>query len=245
MNLKKSDKLIAIVGVVILIVAAITIVYYIEGEEPNEGPENGDELNEFIVEVSYPERELLPEESHEVKDKLLGDSPETVEIPIEIDNLKDAEIIVDYTDVQSGKLLKGLRDDTLTVVVSDEDGNEVGSQSIVGSGNATITISGGEPLDIKCIYAENIDEADAKLQENITETGEVETYTVQVSIKYKGLLERLRKDTFTIKAMGEYYEYDVKESEPLPDDEPDDELSQPEPDYEISPYKYLSYPGFH
>jgi len=248
MNLKKSDKIIAVVGVVILIVAAIAIIFYMGEEEPTNGmPDDDEKMFEFVVKTNVYKQTILAEESHEVKDKLIGDSPTKIDVEIPIDDLKNAEIYVKFTDAQKINFLKRLTEDTLTVVVKDEDGNKIDSGNIVGNGNVTIDIPGGKCQNFGIIYAEDIIEANERLEENLTETGEIETYTVTVSISYKGLFERLRADNFKIEVTGEYYDYKVVETGNEYDNPSDDnnELSQDEPDYITSAYKYLSYPGFH
>jgi len=48
MNLKKSDKMIAIAGVVILIIAAIGIILYASNEPENEVPTNTEQRSLYL-----------------------------------------------------------------------------------------------------------------------------------------------------------------------------------------------------
>lgn len=248
MNLKKSDKIIAVLGVVVLVVAAIAIIYYMGEEEPTEIMKEDDGLSEFIVDVSTYDSEIKSKESHVIKDKLIGNSPVSIDVEIPVDYLREAEIIVKYTDAQSIKFLKKLTEDTLTVVVKDDEGNKIESGSIVGSGNVTVVIPGKDCIDFGVIRADDLSEANKRKDENITLTGESDIYTVTVTIKHKGFLERLRKDQFSIEVLGEYYQYKVVESETNNEDNNDDdtEMSQDDSVYTAqSYYRYLSNTGFH
>ena len=60
MNLKKSDKMIAIIGVVILIVAAISIVYYYVSTEDEVGePTTGEKVYKVTWEEKNGEMKIL------------------------------------------------------------------------------------------------------------------------------------------------------------------------------------------
>lgn len=260
MNLKKSDKMIAIAGVVILIIAAIGIIMYSSNEPENEAPNKTEQQYPFTVNFVTNEEEELSSTGMKIKEPLLkrlsgdGSIEQTVEITSY--NLKSIKFSIEYTDtIMKGKILKFLSfigPDTITMTVFDEYDTKIDSKSIRGSGNANITTPDNLPVTIGIIQAK--DEADAwqKLDENLSMDDMMETYKIKVTIDQKEtllfrplarLLELLVKDTFNLRVTREYYVYDIVPPEEPPGEPP----AEANIGQYYSPLTWMStnYIGFH
>ena len=74
MNLKKSDKIIAVVGVLILIVAAVGIIIYAPDNDEADDINGGKvEYYDFPVDVETLPKPLLDEKEEQINDKLFGE----------------------------------------------------------------------------------------------------------------------------------------------------------------------------
>ena len=258
MNLQKNDKIIAVVGVIVLIVAAIGIVLYYPTEEDDTlEPITEDELIEYMVNYEVTEEMITPENTnYVVKDKIIGNGDYQSSFEVSEDNLKEVEIFVEYTDTRTGRLLKLFSQDTLSVIITDEDENEIGTMTFKGSGNDTLTISGSAPESFVAILAKNPNEAREKLIENLTmmETGLTEKYNIQVSLNngeniilrpLRWLLEKIGSDGFNLEITAYHYYYDIVE--PLTDDNDDGddtEMSINKDDLSTATYYQLNNLGF-
>jgi hypothetical protein len=237
MVLKKSDKIIAVVGVIILIVAAVGIFLYYEREDDGEiGTKDGEGLKTFYV--TYKENEQFPEtpdnKDTTIKPRLLNSrtQPYVGKVEITKQNLKSVTFIVEYADTVRGflgvRFLSNIGADTLTITVKDKDGKVVDkTKTIEGSGNATISVTDiSSPISLESIEAENLQDAYDLLEEEFI-TYE-ESYTITISLK-TGLWGRFReilgKDTFTLKITSTCYNYELEESEK--DNNPGDDDDNP------------------
>jgi hypothetical protein len=260
MNLKKSDKMIAIAGVVILIIAAIGIIMYASNEPEDEVPTKTEKQYPFTVNWVIKEEEELSSNSMKIKEPLLkrlsGDGSKEQTVEISSFNLKSIKFFIEYTDtIMKGKILKFLSfigPDTITMTVFDEYDNKIDSKNIIGSGNATIMYQDNQPITIGIIQAK--DEADAwqKLDENLSMDNMMETYKIKVTIDQKETLlfrplarlaELLIQDTFNLKVTCEYYVYDLVPPEETPEEPPTEtNIGQ-----YYSPITWIStnYIGFH
>ena len=133
MNLKKTDKIIAAIGVIILIVAVIAILLYIETDDPDNG--NGDEPLSEEFEVSW----KMETKSMKVKG-YTSSTPYTDPIDISVESgcvITDAEFVFAFNDeTKLGKIVnKGA--DTLTVKISHED---EGPDQISRTGAANVSL---------------------------------------------------------------------------------------------------------
>lgn len=264
MNLKKSDKIIAIVGVVILIVAAIGIIIY--------APSSNKSNEVTTPEVKYTNYEIftqtvpmtfVDEQEHLIKDKLIGNDSENIDISIPGRGVKSINIFVEYKDKNSGlfslfsRIFPRLGADTLTVTILDSTGAEVYTEDIKGEGNISYNISVNNVLKIDTIRATSETEANSMLQENITKlnNGNVD-YTVRVSLNekesilrpLKWIIEKLGKDTFGIKVTYEQESYSIKAVEDNSNDG-NNQMSQNGDSSsnlitQAQAYSYLGYPGF-
>jgi hypothetical protein len=215
MNLKKSDKIIAAAAVVILIIAAIGVILYTDTEPDDKIPEE-DEL--IVYKVNVEERSgvlSLDNSEYTMKNK----KPYVGTFEVSSDNLKGVDIYVEYEDKDPGFLFKKGRQNTITITVYDENENEVGSKQITGKGNETISVFCSSPINIYEIKAKDMNDAEEKLDENLSTTGLTQTYTLEVSVKHgesilrpiMWLLEKLGKDSFTPEITYNYYYYNLEE----------------------------------
>lgn len=254
MNLKKSDKMIAIAAVVVLVIAAIGIVFYTETGDGGKKLELGKEKY-YTYDVIYNIREssATPDNTeYVVKDKMLGaDIVYNGTIEISNRHVKKVTFKVDYKDNHRGLLLKNLGADTLTVTIS---GSNMGEQTETISGEGNVTLFSNEKSALKLVSIEAKDdfEARAKLGENLSLDSMMETYTITVSVKngerlifrpINWLLEKLGKDSFTVDITYEYYEYSLGTPEESLDDTPGN-LGETN-NWRATPYSSMNLVGFH
>lgn len=233
MSLKKSDKIIAVLGVIILIVAGFGIFIYASSDEDNgDTIPTSDEKEDYTVyyKESAPPTEATPDNTdYSIKFKFIGQKDYTGNVVINQKNLKSITIKVEYVDNVKGflfgKILPTIGADTLTVKILDSDGNKLDQGSIKGDKkkNVTFTYDVNSLISLDEIEADDINEAYEILEDRYVDYEK--TYTIKASLK-TGLLgkirERLGKDTFGIKVTYTYYEYSLEEPDGNPPNEPDD-----------------------
>lgn len=244
MNLKKSDKIIAIVAVVILIIAAIGVILYTEKEPEIELP--AEEMFIYNINVkTNPGYLILDNTDYAMTNK----KPYSGSFEVNSNNLEGIDIYINYIDNDRG-FFKESKKNTITVTVYDKSETKVDSLTIIGKGNETLHISGSDPLDIDQIIAKDINDAREKLDENLSNIGFNEMYTVEVMVKYgeirilKKLFERLRGDTFEIKIIAYHYDYQLEEVENLNNNTGYEETNI-QLGYIATPYVSTNYVGFH
>jgi len=235
MNLKKSDKIIAIIGVVILIVAAIGIIMYAPGDKEDDNVEPPAEPINFDILVEPTNVPLIDNPEYPISDNLINlfgrfdrfDKSEYIPVNISSRGVKSVNIFVEYNDQRSGALfglLKNVRADTLTVSILDKDGTEVMAPvDIKGNGSISYDISVNNLLGVRSISALDEDKAKEKLDlELMNLSDEMVTYTVKVTLNEKErvlrpihfLLEKLLdRDTFSIQVTYDQEVYDIKSVE--------------------------------
>ncbi len=124
------------------------------------------------------------------------------------------------------------------------------STKIIGMGNETLSIPGSNALDIGQIIAKDMNDAREKLDENLSNTGLTQKYTIEVTVKYgelrilKKFLEKLSGDSFTIEITANHYDYQLEEVENSNDDDGYEETSI-QSGYSATPYVSTNYIGFH
>ncbi len=234
MNLQKNDKIILVVGVVILIAAAGAIAIYTtqsNGDDEDLSNQAGQMMTYDVIST--------------LKTRTLDSKTYTLNLPsifsllnkgksasdddcfkIDMDNIKSIEINVSYTDSKMGLPLLGLLGqgrlnigkDQLTVKIIDPDGIEH-KIMITGNGKEKINIEGKFISVPQTIEEKSFEEANNKLEEYYS------TEWTGVSFELKGTLkiaERLNllsriferfifKDTFKIDITCSYYEYTLEE----------------------------------
>jgi len=254
MNLKKSDKMIAVAAVIVLIIAAIGIIFYTETDDDGKKLELRKEKH-YTYDVIYDiiEAPATPDNTeYVVKDKMFGaDRVYNGIVEISSRHVKKVTFKVDYKDNLRGFLLKNLGADTLTVTVS---GSNMGEQTETISGEGNVTLFSNEKSALKLTPIEakdNFEEARAKLGENLSLDSMMETYTITVSVKngerlifrpINWLLEKLGSDSFTMDITYEYYEYCLDTPEEPLDDTPED---LGETNWRATPYSSMNLVGFH
>ena len=242
MSLKKSDKIIAIIGVVILIVAAVGIILYSSSVDDEETPEKDKKLYDFPVLVDEAYLPLTPdnpdfvvsEKTRRVNGSYLG------KVMVSSAMLKNIEVSVEYMDGRHGLfgfgiIAKNMGVDTLIVHLLDADGKEIcqGTINNPDGGNITLETSIESPkINLESIKAEDLDQAKRLLDENLTMIEDEQiVYQILVEIDEKEiplrpfakLLEKLEKDHFELTITENCYKYSIEDIE-IPDDEDDDEM---------------------
>ncbi len=222
MNLKKSDKIIAIAAVLVLIVAAIGIIFYTETDGEDEVPKNGEE--EYTTyDVVYDIVEVkLDKTNHQLKDKLFGKDINYNEV-FEISNrhVKQIDFNITFKDNHKGRLLKNLGADELKVTICGTNMAEQ-KKTIKGEGKVTLSSDSKSALNLESIEAKDEFDARDRLDENLSLDTMMENYTITASIKhgekliftpFRWLLEKLGKDSFSIEITYTYYDYSLEEPE--------------------------------
>lgn len=230
MNLKKNDKIIAVVGVIILIVAAIGIIIYTPQDEEKPIEPTEEEMTIFNIKVdereesitktfTFNNKSLLQRLFLKMKSSLSEDL-----FTMDRENIKDIEFKVSYEDSKRGFLLKGLvGNDKLDVTIIDPDGTEKAIERITGIGNDTVEFGPITPMiDISPIEANSTSEADDELESRIAETmsnWDGETFSIyaehKVAETFRLLLrlrERIDTDSFDVEITYTYYDYSLEES---------------------------------
>lgn len=249
MTLKKSDKIIAIIGVIILIVAAVGIFLYAGVEEE---PEKSEEEENMFYEISYDEITMtaMPDnKEYSIKPKLLGKGTYEGVVEIYQPNLKSVDVSIEYTDNKVGVLwrigaLKFIGQDTITVTVYDSQENEIDSTRIKGSGNETIHVMDGSMISLEPIEAETIMDAETTLEERYIDY--FETYTIHISLKtglWGKIREILGRDSFQLEVTYCYYDYYIAEE--VPGEDSDGELPPTGEDQGTQTWFPMGYPGKH
>ena len=244
MNLNKNDKIIAIVAVIILIIAAIGVILYTDKKPEIKLPIEEKFLYNVNVETN-PSSLVLDNTDYTMTNK----KPYSGTFEVISDNLESIDIYVEYEDNDRG-LFKESRKNTITVTVYDKSETEVSSIKIIGMGNETLNIPGSNPLDINQIIAKDLNDAREKLAENLSNTGLTQKYTIEVSVKYgeirilRKILERLSGDSFTIEITANHYDYQLEEVENSNETAVYEETNI-QSGYTETPYVSTNYIGFH
>ena len=265
MNLKKSDKMIAVIGVVILIVAAIGVILYVpeNGEAPQNGG-NGKEMSYNIMVKPHESKEMsttyqlqLTKTFGKLDYKTTGKKEL---FTLDKDNVEYIEITVKYTDSQNsypilsflsnllGRSKLGM--DELSVTITDPDENKHVITLSGGKKNVTIHVS--KMIEIETVEGKTEEEADMELTNMTTENskwnGQKFQITGQLTINGKiGIFARLRErfgpDSFVVTYKYNYYEYEL--GEPLEEEPPSEPPTGINPDVpRATPWASMSLGGF-
>ncbi len=250
MTLKKSDKIIAIIGVIILIVAAVGIYLYAGVEEKNEMPI---EEEKTFYEIQYDERSMaaMPDnQDYSIKPKLFRSGTYEGVVEISQQNLKSVDVFIDYSDNKVGFLwrlgiLGFLGQDTITITIYDSQENELSIAQIKGYGNVTIPVkSDASMISMETIEADNLMEATSLLKERYIDYSE--TYIIFISLK-TGLLGKFRelrgKDSFQLEVTYSYYDYYIVEKVPGDDSDGDGDLPPTGGNQGSQTWSPMAYPG--
>lgn len=241
MNLKKNDKIIAIVGVVILIVAAIGIVVFYQSEDTE------DKEKENGMETFYVQWEKIEEPGQTITGVSEGE-PYTDSIAVSVPQgsvLTNVEMRLSWEDDNTWGLIFKKGYDTLNAKI-----NNVELETMTGSGNETCPFSVYNIPTSMEIEAETEEEAKQEAKEEYADLNSA-TFDVEVTInageKFKllmpirSLLNMLKDkgDDFDISVKYTYYKATVEGYEN--DDDNGDETGYKEEGTQT--YVTLAYPG--
>jgi len=238
MNLKKSDKIIAVAAVIVLIIAAIGIILYVP--EEGDGPKNGNGYgygNEMSFDIT-----ATPHDGDEIEETFQLDLTKKLGkldykttggkkdlFTLDEDNVCDITIEVQYTDNQPSfpilsKVLNilgrgSLGIDELTVTIFDPD--SVSHEIRLSGGRKNVTIPVSDMISKDTIEDVSEEAADMQLanltDENSKWNGQVFQINGQLTVKGKlGLLARLRErfgpESFKVTVSYNYYTYELGDS---------------------------------
>ena len=253
MSLKKSDKLIAIIGVIILIVAAVGIYAYAGVDEDTDMPIVEQET---FYEIHYDEKSMftMPDnQDYSIKAKILGSGTYEGIVEINQQNIKSIDVTIEYADNKVGflpipGLIKSIGADTITITIYDSLDSEITSDRIKGSGNVTLNVkSSGDMISMDPIEAEDLMEALSTLEGRYIPFSE--TYTIHISLK-TGLWGKIRerfigKDVFDMQISYSYYDYhiELKENGDDSNGNGDDDMPPTGGNQGSQTYFPMAYPG--
>lgn len=235
MNLSKNDKIIAIVGVIILIIAAISIAVIISNQEDEEIEE---EVKTELFYVTW--TNSSGEMTVDGVAKKTYNEPLTVSAPSgHVVTNVDVELTWSDDNVIRGrigsiiKILKG-GEDTLTLEITPEDG-EAQRKSSTGGGKIEFSFSVNDIPSDEEIDAEDIYEAE-DIVEGAYAGQETATFDVSVNVEigepYRRPIKRFmdKGDNFKLTITYDYY-YPFVEGSDYDDDYEDDDDDMDEGSY--------------
>ena len=165
MNLKQSDKMIAIVGVVILIIAAISIIYYVSSED--EVGEPTKEKKTFRVtwkekngEMNIPD-ENVGKESYTNPFTVLTESGSVI---------KTVDVQIKWNDDNTYGILRVYGQDTLTATISLA-GGETKTHESTGEGDETLSFN---------VYT-------VSYRDDVIEANDIDEAKQEIKDKYQGM----------------------------------------------------------
>jgi len=233
MSLKKNDKIIAVVGVVILIVAVFGILFYYEAEDTMDDDDDGMATKEFDVRWT----------EYTVDDKITGNAQKKTAynnpINITLDEgciLTTVEITIDWEDDYTKGLIFNKGEDTLTAKFTPESG-EMQQHKKKAKGNETFsfTISNIIPKNEIIKDVEDIFVAEDKIEEDYAGMSSA-SFDVKVSvdvgerflsfrpIKFLNFF-RDKGNGFTLYITYKYYKSDILEIGPENNDDDNNNTS--------------------
>ncbi len=228
MNLKKNDKIILIVGVVILIVAGVGIALYSAPESDEDVGEPTDEKTQYTY--SWEEmkgKTVIGENLFAGKDSPWQD---TVTITSESNTiLTNIEFNIVWSDDSTYGLLVKRGEDTLsgTISLEEEDSEEAITVSTTGSGNHSYFFNVNTRPEDGSVPAEDSTEARTKINamtKNMNDASFDVRVSVQTGEKFWHILHLLKVirekgNNFELTATYTYYEYTLDETDDSPDDD--------------------------
>lgn len=227
MNLKKSDKLIAIVGVVILIVAAIGIVLYTSTDtDDNDIVPEGDV---FYVTWTEDTGEMLPINGYVGKSGVYSEPFTITGVPAgSILTGVNVQLTWEDDNTHRGILSKGI--DTLMAEIC-LTGGEAQPDVTQGRGNNTLPFTiNDRPYD-ETIDAEDLSEADQIVYDMTQGKNDASfdvTITVQTGEKLRRPLQFLKDkgNDFELKVTYTYYTPTVEQEVSEDEDNDDDDITE-------------------
>lgn len=215
--MKATDKLVVIIGVVIIILAAIGIFLYGRPVQREEEKKT-EAIKSFTVTWVEKTGYASPDNTDMVAyDRLLRDVPYSANVTISQYNLKCVKFILTWEDDRTYGLLRKKGQDTLTFEVTSPDGANISEES-VGNGTIEIVFDNINPMpSIDEIIANSSSEAMDKLEGYYGEKYKDQAFKISVGIKVGEKIFRPLKrlldsgNNFTIKVEYTYYEPRIEE----------------------------------
>jgi len=225
MNLKKNDKLILIVGVVILIVSAIGIAFYTSAD--TDDIDLYVEPEEKTFDITWREVTMEKPIINGVAKKTYSES-ETISAP-DWSVLTNVEFRLDWNDDYTSGLLITKGADTLTAEITKEGGESKSDENIEG-GNLTFLFNvNGRPSN-DYVEAETSYEAEEIVKEMFPNENEASfdvTVNVQTGEKWGlRILKNIRRildkgNDFDLKITYTFYVFNIEEPEEDNNDDDD------------------------
>jgi len=252
--MKNADKLIVILGAVILVAAAVGI--YLYKPQPGEGGEEKEIEKIFSVEWTEGVGYAQPDNPDmQAKDKIIGkDEPYYANVTISQYNLKSVKFILRWEDNRIHGLFKknkGL--DKLTFEVTSPDGTTETRES-EGNGTLEIVFDNINPIpSVSEIKANDTNEALKKLQDYYNDRWAGESFKIKVSVKVgESILRPLKRlfdkgNNFTIEVIYTYYEPTLEEkiTEKSPSESGEEQSGVESLSLRERLHPLFAYPGFH
>jgi len=225
MNLKKNDKLILIVGVVILIVAAIGIAFYTSADTDDVGLYVPPEEKTFDVTWNgvTMEKPII----NGIAEKTYSES-ETISAPT-WSVLTNVEFRLDWEDDYTLGLLVNKGADTLTAEITEQGGESITDENIQG-GNLTFKFNVNDRPSNDYVVAATSDEAEEIVKEEFQGENEASfdvTVNVQTGEKWGlRILKNIRRimdkgNDFDLTITYTYYVFNMEEQEENNNDDDD------------------------
>jgi hypothetical protein len=213
-TLKKNDKLIIIIAVAVIVIAAIGIAAY---EPLEENDKRSPKSTMSIFTVNWEEKtgylSTISENAHKK-------SPYEGNVSINQDNIKSINFNISWKDDKT--FLGILGRDTLKIEITTPDG-DVYEESLQSAGNKLnnieIIIDGINAMPITdTIEAKNLDEAEQELKQNHTkDKWENEEFGIKVTVTVGEILGKLRPrdkgNSFDLEIMYKYYDGSLTQEE--------------------------------
>lgn len=229
MNLKKSDKIVAVLGVVILIVAAVGVLFLMESEDSDDKNGGKKKTEGYTVEWTKDSDDKTVEETV-AKGSPLEDSF-TVSAPGGI--VTSVNVQVSWND-QKTRLFGMLGKDQVTVTITPQDGGEEKTVSGKGMGNETLSFSVNSAPSAEALDVEGIEEAREIVETSYPISESVGfDYTINVAKGRLSILDNLfdKSELVNMKITYDTYTYEiiepgqelVEENDDMDDDEPTDD----------------------
>ena len=239
MSLKRSDKIIAVVGVIILILAAIGVIIYTQPEDDE--PEKTTDLEKQTYMVSYKTVDGSPlSKNFQIKKPFLlskgASAVDEATFIISQYNIKDVTFKIVYNDDVPRK------GDTLEVTITAPDGNDYQCENIVGSSGEEgklVTIKDvNQMITVPSIEAESEEDAQTELESYYKSNFMDHAFKINIQLtiaeklgllnQIQKLLERVKKDSVSIEMTYTYYQYTLEtETEADGDNDDDDGDNNP------------------
>jgi len=225
MNLKKNDKLILIVGVVILIVAAIAIAFYTSADVDD--IDIFTESDKKTFDITWDEKTTDMSTIHGVAEKSYSES-EYISAP-DGSILTKVEFQLTWEDDYTTGILINKGEDTLTAKIG-KPGADPEKKSSTKQGNMTFSFNVNDRPSDNYVEAEDADEAKEIVDEwfpNENKASFDVTVNVQTGERFGlRLLKNIRRlqdkgDDFDLKITYTYYVFNIEEPEDAGDDDDD------------------------